>query len=223
MKYCYEEKKKRLCTIFAVIFVCIAGFLYLFSSYIRKDFDTENSDGLILESDNSVGGKQSSEEIADVSDSGKSDVKASEKVVVYVCGAVVSEGVYELEAGSRIDDAVNAAGGFAKTAARDYLNLAEPVTDGEKIVVYTKKEVKNTTVSDGKTKNNDDAESSRININTAPKEELMKLPGIGASKADDIISYREANGGFKSVEDLKNISGIKDGVYSKIADSITAQ
>ena len=51
----------------------------------------------------------------------------------------------------------------------------------------------------------------------------MKLPGIGASKADDIISYREANGGFKSVEDLKNISGIKDGVYSKIADSITAQ
>lgn len=90
--------------------------------------------------------------------------------------------------------------------------------------MYTqKKEVKNTTVSDGKTKNNDDAESSRININTASKEELMKLPGIGASKADDIISYREANGGFKSVEDLKNISGIKDGVYSKIADSITAQ
>ena len=118
MKYSYEEKKKRLCTIFAVIFVCIAGFLYLFSSYIRKDFDTENSDGLILESDNSVGGEQSSEEIADISDSGKSDVKASKKVVVYICGAVISEGVYELEAGSRIDDAVNAAGGFAKTAAR---------------------------------------------------------------------------------------------------------
>ena len=139
MKYSYEEKKKRLCTIFAVIFVCIAGFLYLFSSYIRKDFDTENSDGLILESDNSVGGEQSSEEIADISDSGKSDVKASKKVVVYICGAVISEGVYELEAGSRIDDAVNAAGGFAQNAKKSnayiiYMNgMVSKLSGGAKV------------------------------------------------------------------------------------------
>lgn len=133
---------------------------------------------------------------------------------VYICGAVVSPGVYELPEGSRICDAVERAGGFTEEAELTALNQAEPVRDGQMIQVLTREEAGQAQAAEGETAD------GRVNINTATAEELMELPGIGASKAESIIAYREEHGAFSRSEELMNIAGIKSGVYEKIKNSI---
>lgn len=157
-------------------------------------------------------------------------------VLVHVCGAVGYSDVYELESGARIVDAIRKAGGFNETAAKDYLNLADVVFDGMKIYVPTEKEVEegnvpetivtasNTELVNGGTANVGASQSSqssgRVNINTATAEQLKTLSGIGDKRANDIVQYRESNGGFKTIEDLKNVSGIGDGIYKNICNDI---
>lgn len=150
----------------------------------------------------------------------------ADMISVYICGAVNQPGVYELSKGDRIYHAIEKAGGMTEEAMETYLNLAEELEDGVKIYVPTKEEVEEGVVSDTAVdvfiSGNSDVESSGlININTASKEELMTLTGIGESKAESIIDYRETNGDFNSVEDVQNITGIKEGVYSQIVDDIT--
>ena len=151
---------------------------------------------------------------------GKSDSekeKSTENIFVYVCGAVKKPGVYELLPGQRICDAIAAAGGLSEQAAGDSLNQAEVLSDGQMLRVLTTEEA--AAVQPGQ----ETAESSRdgrVDINTADASALMSLPGIGQSKADAIIAYRNEHGAFKAPEELMNISGIKEGVYQKIKDSI---
>lgn len=153
---------------------------------------------------------------------GKSDSekeKSTENIFVYVCGAVQKPGVYELLSGQRICDAIAAAGGLSEQAAGDSLNQAEVLSDGQMLRVLTTEEAAAATVQPGQ----ETAESSRdgrVDINTADASALMSLPGIGQSKADAIIAYRNKHGAFKAPEELMNISGIKEGVYQKIKDSI---
>lgn len=142
---------------------------------------------------------------------------------VYVCGAVVSPGVYTVDADTRIFEAIEAAGGVTKDAAEEYLNLAQPVTDGQKILVPTQEEARELEHSGIQGLPQDAAEEAQdglVNINTAGEDLLMTLPGIGASKAQSIITYREVHGNFKTVEELKKIEGIKEGVFNKIKDLI---
>ena len=151
---------------------------------------------------------------------------SKETVVVYICGAVVSEGVYMLSCGSRVVDVLNLAGGYKEEAARGYVNLAEPLSDGDKIYIPFQDEVQDEKMISQKVEGKKDDYSSGdkerlININKATRDELMTLPGIGESKADDIISYREEHGDFSKIEDLMNVSGIKTGVFDKIKDRIT--
>lgn len=140
------------------------------------------------------------------------------KVCVYVCGSVKKPGVYELLEDARIVSAIALAGGFTKDASREAVNQAEQVKDGQQIYVPTKKEA-------GKQKSGSSesgsAQDKRVNLNSASKEDLMTLSGIGEAKASDIISYREENGGFEKPEDIMKIRGIKQGIYSKIKDMIT--
>lgn len=131
-------------------------------------------------------------------------------IYVYVCGAVEQEGVYRLPAGSRIYEAVEMAGGFREDAATSEVNQAEVLVDEARVYVPTFAEV----VS-GETEND-----GKINLNKATKEELMTLPGVGASRAESIIQYRNENGGFKSIEEIMLISGIKEGLFEKIKDLI---
>ena len=153
---------------------------------------------------------------------GKSDSekeKSTENIFVYVCGAVQKPGVYGLLPGQRICDAIAAAGGLSEQAAGDSLNQAEVLSDGQMLRVLTTEEAAAATVQPGQ----ETAESSRdgrVDINTADASALMSLPGIGQSKADAIIAYRNEHGAFKAPEELMNISGIKEGVYQKIKDSI---
>lgn len=152
------------------------------------------------------------------SDEQNSGVPAHQgSIFVHVCGEVCTPGVYELQEGSRIYEALEAAGGMTKDAASVYLNQAEKVSDGQQIVVPSKKDIVEQTENMQTAQTENDG---RVNINTASKEELMTLNGIGEVKAEAIIRYREEKGAFHSIEELKEIEGIKDGVFHKVKDQI---
>lgn len=158
-------------------------------------------------------------------------------------------GVYEMKPGSRVFQAVEQAGGFTQKAAQEYLNLAGEIQDGMKIVVPSQgwedgdmPDMSDLTDSgvtaagemtsqtdtiapgiyppSGKADSLQTAESSRININTAAKEELMTLKGIGPARAEDIVRYREEHGPFQSVEEIMDVPGIKNNAFEKIKDDI---
>lgn len=159
------------------------------------------------------------------------------KLYVYICGAVVKPDVYIVDEGTRLIEAVKLAGGLKKDAAGDYVNLAAPVQDGQRVYIPTKEEVKDIKLeelADSTFVNHEDFLHSlakkdqgnndfKVNINTASEEELMTLPGIGKAKAASIIAYREEHGGFKSIEEIMNISGIKNSVFNQISDKITVK
>lgn len=135
-----------------------------------------------------------------------------EPLCVYVCGAVNNPGVIYLDEGSRICDAIKKAGGITADADINSLNQAEKVTDGQKIYVPL--------IGETYAGYSENSKSSLININTAGVNELLTLPGIGESKANAIIAYRNDNGGFKKIEDIMNISGIKEAAFNKIKENI---
>ena len=136
-------------------------------------------------------------------------------IYVHICGEVNHPGVYELPEGSRIFEAVEAAGGFTEEAAQASLNLAQMISDEAQIVILTQKE------AEEKVRLEREQAAGIVNINTASKEQLMTLTGIGESRAEDIIRYRKESGGFQSIEEIKNVPGIKESAYLKIKDSIT--
>ncbi|MGC6175827.1 helix-hairpin-helix domain-containing protein [Lacrimispora sp. 38-1] len=163
----------------------------------------------------------SSMEETPASDSLKAPEEPSRICYVHICGEVVSPGVYELEEGSRIFQAVAVAGGFTENAAADTLNMAEQVKDGMKIQVPDQEEAKRLLDQGTSSLKNIPEGSHKVNLNTAGKEELMTLRGVGEAKADDIIRYRESHGGFQKIEDIMKISGIKEAAFQKIKDDIT--
>ena len=136
-------------------------------------------------------------------------------IFVHICGEVNKPGVYELPEGSRIFEAVEAAGGFTEEAAEASLNLAQVISDEAQIVILTMEE------AEEKARMEREQAAGIVNINTASKEQLMTLTGIGESRAEDIIRYRSESGGFQSIEEIMNVPGIKESAYLKIKDSIT--
>lgn len=181
-----------------------------------------------------------------------------QKIFVDVCGAVVNPGVYELDEGARIFQAVDAAGGYLPEAAINYLNRARSIGDGQQIYVPTEKEVSEElelamakvpeALNDGDKSGSSGLEEiqgssvenpsgtverdtgsfgdgagddPRINLNTADAGQLSTLSGIGQSKAEAIIAYREEHGDFASIEEIMNVEGIKEGTFSKIKDKIS--
>lgn len=173
----------------------------------------------------------------ELSDASSEEAKT---LVVHICGAVSAPGVYELPAGSRIIDAVEAGGGFLPEADEACCNLAEEIVDGCQIYIMTKSE----SCADGQTEKKAGIQTSPygdmqttdrnvrsnsttaldnglVNLNTADVAALMTLPGIGESRAKAIISYREQHGAFAQIEDIMKISGIKQAAFSKIKDKIT--
>ena len=146
---------------------------------------------------------------------GDEEQETEKKIIyVYVCGQVEKPGVYTLLEGSRIYDVFELAGGLTEEADADYWNQARLLKDGEMIYVPSKEEVKDRTFED--TQRGKEDKSEKININTASKEELMTLPGIGEAKAMAILTYRQQNGPFSSIEEVKQVEGIKEAVFSKI-------
>jgi len=135
-------------------------------------------------------------------------------VVVHVAGAVASPGIYRLHGGDRVVDAIAAAGGFAADAARDALNLARPLTDGEQLSVPSH------TVAAAPGGGTAPADA-RINLNTATVAELDTLPRIGPALAQRIVDWRTANGRFTSVDDLRAVPGIGDKLLQSLRTLVT--
>lgn len=153
-------------------------------------------------------------------------------IYVHLCGAVKKPDVYKVEENTRLVDVIELAGGLNEDAAGDFINQASLLEDGQQIYVPTVDEVKEKTPLDyitsvplpDKSENNSAKKSNGIiNINIATQEELMTLPGIGEAKAKSIVDYRKTHNGFQSIEEIKNIVGIKDSVYNKIKDSISVK
>lgn len=141
---------------------------------------------------------------------------------VYVCGAVACPGVVEIPIGSRVEDALLAAGGFSPDALTEAVNLADWADDGQMLYFPTVEEAAAwEPVRSGRDVLEE--QNGLININTAGAALLCTLPGIGEARAADIISYREAHGGFASCEDIMKVSGIKKSIYEKICDKITVK
>ncbi len=184
-----------------------------------------SGDALILRESEQEAEEISGEEVSEKGGSLEQTEADACRLAVYVCGAVQAPGVYYLPEGSLRVDALEQAGGFAEGAARDYINLAAHLYDGEQIYFPTAEELSEGVKFEGTAEPDVQAAEQEplVNINTASKEELMTLPGIGESKADDIIAYRTAHGEFENKEDIKQINGIKDGVYQKISDRITVR
>lgn len=146
------------------------------------------------------------------------DTEASEAetVYVFVCGQVRNPGVYSLEPGSRVCDAIRLAGGCLETADFCAVNQAEVVVDGSRIYIPA---IGEQTAEEAAAS----SEDGLVHLNQATREELMTLSGIGETKADAILEYREAHGGFTTKEELMNIPGIKEGVFRNIQDDITVE
>ncbi len=128
-------------------------------------------------------------------------------IFVYVSGAVVNPGVYELPEDSRKVDAIEAAGGFLAEAAKESVNLAQKLEDGLQITVKTIEAVAS-------------EQEGKVNLNTASVEDLMNLQGIGEAKAASIIQYRDESGGFRSIEELLEVNGIGDNLFQGIKDMV---
>ena len=174
---------------------------------------------------------------ADVQPTGEESPNAGAgRIFVHVCGAVKKEGVYELSPDARVVDAIRAAGGCTKKAASFGINQAEALKDGVQVYVPTKAEIKKETNGVGSLAsfgtegvrtglssqgmNPGGGGDALININLATKEELMKLNGVGEAKAELIITYRQAKGGFRDIKDIMKIKGIKQKFFDKIKDKI---
>jgi competence protein ComEA len=149
-------------------------------------------------------------------------------IMVHVDGAVQHPGVYPLPRESRVQDVIQAAGGFAQKANTDAINLAARLEDGDKLVVpqVGTPAAPPSVVAPTASRANPLPESKStpgalVNINTATLEELQTLPGIGATRAQDIINYRQAHGAFKTIEDLGNVTGIGQVTIERLKDLIT--
>lgn len=177
--------------------------------------------------------KDEEEEIEDVSTEPLEE-ETINKVVVDIKGMVAIPGVYEVDSSARVNDVIEIAGGLIEGADTSMINLAKIVSDEMTIIIYSNEEVlekykEEICVCDCPEITNDacidnenvSTDTELVNINTASKEELMTITGIGESKADTIIKYREENGNFKSIEDIKNVSGIGESLFEKIKDYIT--
>lgn len=201
--------------------ITIITLIAIYSIFIKnKDYieTTEEIDTLETETNNT-----------------KEEKTSENKIIIYITGAIKKEGVYELKENSRISDAIEIAGGLTENANIENINLAYTLEDGVKIHIPTKEESKNSQETTYINKNTEGIETTnieksnsnlanttkeKVNINTATQTQLETLPGIGPSTAQKVINYRKENGKYKTIEDIKKVSGIGESKYNKIKELI---
>lgn len=190
-------------------------------------------ENVYFQTETSVAGTQQNEDVAAteiMAENNADDTQmagSDKKCFVYICGAVNVPGVYEVEQNARLYEVVEAAGGLREDAAEESVNQARQIEDGEMIRILTQEEAAQAgdeeagegAENDVKAETANDSDG-RIDLNLATVAELMTLPGIGQAKADSIVRYREKNGAFSSIEEIKQVEGIKEGVYNRIKDNI---
>lgn len=208
------------------------------AEFRKKQAESDGSDA--GNGTGSDSGKHTSDVDIDNGSEAVSD-KEMQQAMIYVdvCGAVANPGVFQLAAGSRVFQAIEAAGGYLPEAALTCVNRAGVLTDGQQLYILTQEEMERQGLdpaemagaSDGQMNGSAGTgqntgmtaqvqQDNRININTADEAQLTTLTGIGATRAQAIIAYREENGPFVAIEDIMNVQGIKEGTFAKIKDEI---
>lgn len=212
--------KNKHIIILSIVFVTTLLF-FLFKDYKKNNVSAEIEDKIV---------KNENQE-------------ASNDIVVDIKGAVKKEGVYKTSSNKRVIDVIKQAGGLKKDANTNYINLSARLKDEMVIWVYTNSEIKklklennsanymikscncpvvdNTTCLPNKKDDSNKKTNGLVNINTASLDKILTIKGIGETKAKSIIEYRDKNGKFKTIEDIKNVTGIGESLYSKIKESIT--
>ena len=219
----YVKDNRLFVSVIAVLMVIFCFFLWMTCGAGNSmEAETSYTDVTALSTSSS---KQSSQSLSEASSQSKTEgsKKEKSKVTVDVKGAVANPGVYTLKASARVTDAIKAAGGMTEDADAKSVNLAASLSDEEVIYVATKDENLSVLGQSGTGQVSDkggQTSAKDCKINTATSEELQTISGIGAKRAEDIIAYRESHGGFQSVDDLKNVSGIGDKTLDKIRESL---
>ena len=221
----YVKDNRLFVSVIAVLMVIFCFFLWMTCGAGNSmEAETSYTDVTALSTSSS---KQSSQSLSEASSQSKTEgsEKVKSKVTVDVKGAVVNPGVYTLKAGARVTDVIQEAGGITEDADAKSVNLAASLSDEEVIYVANKDENVSVLDQTGTGQVSDKggqavSKDGKINLNTATSEQLQTISGIGAKRAEDIIAYRESHGGFQSVDDLKNVSGIGDKTLEKIRESL---
>lgn len=213
---------KRNIVLIMLVFLCVITSFILYGKNKSKVFKDEYMKNIFVEEeapdDNSV--EVNAEPIKEVK--GENQLtKGTKMIVVEIKGEVANPDVYEISEGSIIRDLITKAGGLTNEANIDKINRADKLRDNQLIVIPNKNELSNANTNINVSKEGNTAEEGIININTASLEELQKINGVGEVKAKSIINYREKNGGFKSIDEMKNIEGIGDKTFEKMKDQIT--
>lgn len=215
----YYLFKRYLLKLFLPMILCILMCMVLFGCG-SKDVDyyvgAESETVLVKDESSKEEAKQASTEAE------KMEEENISNIYIYLCGEVLNPGVYVLDTGSRLYDAIELAGGFTENACKDYWNLAELLEDGRMINIPSVEEasqLSNQAVGDN-AKGEFEVDDGLLNINVATVTELTGLSGIGQSKAEAIVQYRSENGNFTSIDELTKVSGIGESTLQKIKDYI---
>lgn len=200
----FLNKKQKIILICIIIIMCMVILYYIISKTETKDyeeFEISEENETTQETENQV---------------------EDNIIIVHISGEVNNPGIIELKEGSRIADAIEKAGGSTEYADLSKINLAYEIKDGQKINIPSKQEIIEVYIQEEAGENvlENEVKNSKVNINTALQTELETLTGIGPSTALKIIDYREENGEFKSIEDIKNVPGIGESKFENIEEEI---
>lgn len=196
-----------------ITFIILAGTVYSVSTMIKGGKADDRIE--LVVTDSVISTSDEADSHFDSSDDSTKD-DSNTDIYVHICGAVINPGVYQVPAGTRVYQALELAGGSSDDAYLSGINLADKLADGQKVYIPAEGENAEGILST----DSGGVQSVMININTASEAELMTLPGIGQSRAKDIINYRVKNGLFESIDDIMKVSGIKEAAFEKIKDLI---
>lgn len=203
------------CILIVLGLFCIITSFYLYGKNKSRVFKDEYMKNIFVEEENS----ENNLDEENIQTSGNNVVTPNKnKLLVEIKGEVKMPDVYEVDEGSIIRDLIDRAGGLTEKANISKINRAEKLKDNQLIVIPDNESVSSEAIiSSGGNSSKDEI----ININSASLSDLQKINGIGEVKAQSIIDYREKSGGFKSIEDIKNVDGIGDKTFEKIKDKIS--
>lgn len=226
-----QKKKSGIISILLILSLCFTGCDTVGKEIVWKNREAESAalDEQVLSVENITEMCTEAESGADSVSFGRTEeVQTEQSMVLYadICGAVQEPGVYKLEEGARIFQLIKQAGGLREDADLNSVNQAEIVTDGMKIRIYTKEEAASLPqqIWESTAESEQTAPvSAKININSADIVQLTQLTGIGEARAADIIAYRTEHGRFLTIEEIMNVSGIKESTFQKIKDQIVVE
>ena len=203
---------------YKIIVICAGLGLVLGGFFLLKPSTQAPAKESNLQTEVTTVPKDSASEKEDKSQKSETEEVEQDLITVDVKGAVKSPGIYDLPVGSRINDAVQKAGGLTENADSKSINLAQRISDEALVYVPTKEE---TTSQEAHSNASNTKENKKVNLNKASLEELKQVKGLGGKRAQDIIDHRETNGKFKSVDDLKKVSGIGAKTVEKLKEYVT--